>query len=307
MLSTNPRIGFVGFGEVAFHMSCGLKQAGVQDISAYTRDLTSHEKGGKLRRYAEIAGVELVPTLDELVARSELVISAVTAKAALEIATQTAQLIQPGVMFADLNNVIPAIKKQEAELINARGASFVDIALIEIPALVEHRALMYVSGDGAEEFGNVMNCFGMNIEVMPGEAGQAATVKALMNIYLKGMQALSIEVALSAYKASIPIDYLSLLVSKIVKNVPDEDEVAFWIGRGVLHAHRKTAEVKDLMKLMKTWGIDPLMMNATAQRLGVIAQYGLEEYIGENLHPEDSQSIFEVMDQLGVEKGIRLR
>jgi len=307
MLSTNPRIGFVGFGEVGFHMSCGLKQAGVQQIFAYSRGLAGSEKGARLRRYAQIAGVELVHTLDELVAESELVISAVTAKAALQIARATAQLIKPGAMFADLNNVIPAIKEQGAALINARGASFVDIALIEIPALVEHRALMYISGDGAEDFGTVMSRFGMNIEIMPGEAGRAATVKALMNIYLKGMQALSIEVALSAYKASIPIDHLSLLVSKIVQNVPDEGEMAFWIGRGALHAHRKTAEVKDIVKLMKGWGIDPMMMRATAQRLGAIAQYNLEDYIGENLHPEDSQSIFEVMDQIGVERGIGLR
>ena len=306
MLSANPRIGFVGFGEVGFHISCGLKQAGVREILAYDRNLTDSEKGDKLRRRAQIAGVELVSTLDDLMVQTELIISAVSAREALEVTVRTAKCIQPGTMFADLNNVIPAIKKQEAELVNARGASFVDIALIEIPALVEHRALMYVSGDGAEEFGKVMSQFGMNIEVMTGEAGQAATVKGLMNIYLKGMQALSIEVALSAYKASIPIDYLSLLISKLVKNVPDEDEVAFWIGRGVLHADRKTAEVKDLMKLMEGWGIDPLMMSATAERLGAVAQYGLEAYIGENLHPEDSQSIFEVMDQIGIERGIGL-
>lgn len=307
MLSANPRIGFIGFGEVGFHISYGLRQAGVGQILAFDRNLADPEKSDKLRQRAETAGVKLVPTLDDLTAQSELIVSAVTAKVALEMAAQTAECIQPGTMFADLNNVVPAIKKQGAALVNAKGASFVDIGLIEIPALVEHRALMYVSGDGAEEFGKVMRQFGMNIEVMPGEAGQAATVKALMNIYLKGMQALSIEVALSAYKASIPIDYLSLLISKLVKDVPDEDEVAFWIGRGVLHADRKTAEVKDLIVLMEGWGIEPLMMRATVQRLGAVAQYGLEAYIGQNLHPEDSQSIFDVMDQIGAQRGIGLR
>jgi 3-hydroxyisobutyrate dehydrogenase-like beta-hydroxyacid dehydrogenase len=306
MLSANPQIGFVGFGEVGFHVSCGLKQAGVERIAAYTRSLAGSKQCGKLHRYAQIAGVELVPTLDELVAQSELVISAAHAKGSLGIVREAAQYIRAGAMFADLNNVIPAVKRKGAALINARGASFVDIALLEIPALVEHRALMYVSGDGAEEFGRVMSKFGMNIEVMNAEAGQAATIKTLMNIYLKGMQALSIEVALSAYKASIPINLLSLLVAKMVKNVPDEDEMAFWIGRGVLHAGRKTAEVKDIMKMMKEWDIDPLMMSATARRLSAIAQYNLEDYIGENLNPEDSQSIFEVMDQIGVERGIGL-
>lgn len=307
MLSTNPGIGFIGFGEVGFHISYGLKQAGVKNIFAYTRYSDQSAKGEKLRCSAQTAGVELVPTLDELVAHSELVISAVNAKTALSMAKKTAQIIRADMMFADLNNVIPAAKKQAAKLINAKYASFVDIGLIEMPALVKHRALMYASGNGAEEFGKVMSQFGMNIEVMTAEAGQAATLKTLMNIYLKGMQALSIEVALSAYKADIPIDLLSLLVSKMVKNVPDEDEMAFWIGRGLLHAHRKAIEVKDIMKLMKDWGINPLMMQATARRLDEMAQYDLEDYIGKNFHPEDSQAIFKVIDQIGAERGIVLQ
>ena len=60
------------------------------------------------------------------------------------------------------------------------------------------------------------------------------------------------------------------------------------------------------MKLMKDWDVDPFMMKATAKRLNAIAQYDLEDYLGENLHPEDSQSICEVMDQIGIKRGIGL-
>jgi 3-hydroxyisobutyrate dehydrogenase-like beta-hydroxyacid dehydrogenase len=307
MLSSNPRIGFVGFGEVGFHLSKGLRQAGVEKIVAYDKGLVGTAKGEKVRRSAGLAGVQLVPTLEELVTQSELVISSAHARAALEIAKEAAQYIHAGAMFADLNNVMPSVKKKAAELINASGASFVDIGLLEIPALTEHKALMYVSGNGAKEFEEVMSKFGMNIEVTAEEAGQAATIKALMNIYLKGMQALSIEVALSAYKADIPINLLSLLVSKMVANVPDENEMAFWIERGMLHAGRKTAEVKDLMEMMKEWGIDAVMMEATVRRLDATAQYNLPDYVGENPYPDGCQSMLEVMEKIGTERGIGLR
>src|SRR5690349_15310275 len=156
MLSPNPRIGFIGFGEVAYHMSKGLRHAGVAYICAYGKALTTKtEKSAAMRRRAKAAGVELVPTLGQLVRQSELIISAAHSQTALEIAVEAAHYIRAGAIFADLNNAVPSVKKTEAELINARGASFVDIGLIELPALLEHKALMYVSGDGAEQFKKV--------------------------------------------------------------------------------------------------------------------------------------------------------
>jgi 3-hydroxyisobutyrate dehydrogenase-like beta-hydroxyacid dehydrogenase len=295
MASGDPIIGFIGFGEVAYHLSKGLREEGVQEILGYDRAVAEPRYGELIRKRAQDAGAELIPTLGELVARSELVISAVHGDVALEVAEEAARFIDPGRMFADLNNAAPSAKKRGAEMINAKGARFVDIGLFETPARVKHKALMVVSGDGAEEFKAVMSRYGMNIEVVPGEAGRATTIKTLANIYIKGVQALCLELALGAHKAGINPDLLGPLVVRPVATLPREKEMAFWIVRGGLYASRKASELQGVVETLEGWGIDPIMVEATIKRLEWIAQYKLGDRFEAELELEDYQAILQAI------------
>jgi 3-hydroxyisobutyrate dehydrogenase-like beta-hydroxyacid dehydrogenase len=306
-LSTNPIIGFIGFGEVAYYLSRGLRKEGVEHILAYARSMAKPGYGEGIRHRAQEAGVELTPTLEELVTRSELVISAVYGHVALEVAEDAARFIHPGSLFADLNNAPPSAKKQGAEVIHAKGAKFVDIGLFETPARAEHKALMVVSGDGAELFKEVMSKYGMNIEVIPGEAGKATTIKTLANIYIKGIQALCLELALSAYQAGVDLDLLGPLVVRPVATLPREQDMAFWIVRGGLYATRKAAELQDMLETIEGWGIDPIMMKATIQRLNLIAQYELKDHFRAGLSLEDYQAMLEAMHKIAQERAIGLK
>jgi 3-hydroxyisobutyrate dehydrogenase-like beta-hydroxyacid dehydrogenase len=307
MTSTNPTIGFIGFGEVAYYLSRGLSKEGVERILAYARSIAKPGYGEVIRQRAQEAEVELMPTLAELVTRSELVISAVYGHVALEVAEDAARFIHPGSLFADLNNAAPSAKQRGAEVIHAKGAKFIDIGLFETPARAGHKALMIVSGDGAEPFKEVMSQYGMNIEVIAGEAGKATIIKTLANIYIKGIQALCLELALSAYQAGIDLDLLGPLVVRPVATLPREQEMAFWIVRGGLSAARKAAELQDLIETMEGWGIDPIMMQATVKRLDVVAQYELKDHFKAGLSLEDYQAMLDAMDKIGQERAIGLR
>ena len=80
MISVNPKIGFIGFGEVAYHLSRGLKEEGVEQVLAFTRPGSQSQ----YNKRAKEANVELVSILDELVSRSEIIISAVHGHVALD-------------------------------------------------------------------------------------------------------------------------------------------------------------------------------------------------------------------------------
>lgn len=307
MTSTNPIIGFIGFGEVAYHLSRGLSKEGLEPILAYARSSAKPGYGEVIRQRAQEAGVELMPTLAELVTRSEVVISAVYGHVALEVAEDAARFIHPDSLFADLNNAAPSAKQRAAEVIHAKGAKFVDIGLFETPARAGHKGLMIVSGDGAGPFKEVMSQYGMNIEVVPGEAGQATTIKTLANIYIKGIQALCLELALSAHKAGIDLDLLGPLVVKPVAALPREQEMAFWIVRGGLSAARKAAELQDLLETIEGWGINPIMMEATIKRLNLIAQYELKDHFKAGLPLEDYQAMLEAMSKISEERKIGLK
>lgn len=303
MIPENPKIGFIGFGEVAYHLSKGLKKEGVEHILAFTRS------GSQFLYYqrAKEADVELVPALEELVTRSEIVISAVHGHVALDIAKDASRYIKEGCIFADLNNSTPSSKKQAAEVINAQGAQFADVGLFEPPAHAGHKVLMYVSGDGAAQFKKTMSKYGLIIEVLEGEPHKATIIKTLANIYMKGVQAVCLEVALSAQKAGVNLELLGPLVTRPVKDLPKDRELAFWSIRGAQSAARKTAELKDIVRAMREWGIDPVMMEATIKRLNLITEYKLKDYLRNDVLLDDYKAIIEAIDKTVKERGVALK
>ena len=279
MISKNPRIGFIGFGEVAYHFSKGLKEDGIREILAYDKNAKEMTKGEMVRRRAREAGVELAPSLRQLVVESDLIFSAVWGNAALKVAGQCASFVKAGQFYCDVNNTAPSVKMRGAEALNAKGAKYVDLALFVAPERDRHRSFMLASGDGARPFKKVMARYGMKPEVVPGGAGKATTIKTLVNIYYKGIQALCLEVAMSAWKVGIDTELLAPLVVKPVESLPKEEEMAFWIIRGILHAERKAAELESIIKAVREWGVKPIMLDATRKRLKTVSEYGLKGYM----------------------------
>ncbi len=67
------RVGFLGFGEAAYHFARGLTQNGLGGIAAYSRSGAKAASGDPLRQRAAEAGVELVATPRELCERTDLI------------------------------------------------------------------------------------------------------------------------------------------------------------------------------------------------------------------------------------------
>ena len=279
MIFKSPRIGFIGFGEVAYHFSRGLKEDGIREILAYDKNAKEITKGEMVRRRAREARVQLVPSLRQLVVESDLIFSAVWGNAALKVAGRCASFVRAGQFYCDVNNTAPSVKMRGAEMLNAKGAKYVDLALFVAPDRDKHRSFMLASGDGAHPFNKVMARYGMKPEVVPGGAGKATTIKTLVNIYYKGIQALCLEVAMSAWKVGIDTELLAPLVIKPVESLPKEEEMAFWIIRGILHAERKAAELESIIKAVREWGIKPIMLDAARKRLKTVSEYGLKGYM----------------------------
>ena len=279
MISKSPRIGFIGFGEVAYHFSRGLKEDGIREILAYDKNAKEMTKGEMVRRRAREAGVQLVPSLGQLAGNSDVIFSAVWGNAALKVAGQCASFVKAGQFYCDVNNTAPSVKMRGAEALNAKGAKYVDLALFVAPERDRHRSFMLASGDGARPFKKAMARYGMKPEVVPGGAGKATTIKTLVNIYYKGIQALCLEVAMSAWKVGIDTELLAPLLVKPVESLPKEEEMAFWIIRGILHAERKAAELESIIKAVREWGVKPIMLDATRKRLKTVSGYGLKGYM----------------------------
>ena len=115
-------VGFVGFGEAAFHIARGLRQPGIASITAY--DINTHTPGlgEKIRQRAAEAGVHLAESNEELIGSCEIVLSTVTSNQAVRAVEQNAPYLRASHLYADLNSVSPGLKQSIARMIEATGA-----------------------------------------------------------------------------------------------------------------------------------------------------------------------------------------
>jgi 3-hydroxyisobutyrate dehydrogenase-like beta-hydroxyacid dehydrogenase len=305
MISKNPKIGFIGFGEVAFHFSRGLKADGIQEIFAYDKNAKEVRKGDLVRQRAREAGVELVRGLRQLMAESDVVFSAVWGSTALKVAAQCASFVKAGQLYCDINNTAPSVKTRGAEMLNAKGGKYVDLALFVAPDREKHRSFMLASGDGARSLKRIMAPYGMKPQVVEGGAGQATTIKTLANIYYKGIQALCLELALSAWKVGINPQRLAPLVVKPVESLPKEEEMAFWIIRGILHAERKAAELESIIKAVREWGIKPIMLDATRKRLKTVTEYELKSTLDAAGRKGSDKALLKAIGKAQKKRGVK--
>ncbi|OGU55732.1 MAG: hypothetical protein A2V66_11735 [Ignavibacteria bacterium RBG_13_36_8] len=295
MIKNSPRIGFIGFGEVAYHLAIGLKESGIEKIFAFDAANQSTNQNRIIINRSNEIGAELQKNIEQVIKNSDLIISAVHGNAALDVAIESAKFLTSDKIYADINNTSPSTKLKIAKAVNDAGAKFVDLELFETPARAKHKSLMYMSGDGAVDFLTIMDKFGMSPKIIEGSSNKACEIKVLTNIYYKGLQALCLELGISANKAGIDLDLIASLVVQPVKELPDDSALAFWIFRGAIHAGRKAAELRDINQAIKDWGVEPIMMDAAMKRLELIARYNLKDHMDSEVSLENYKSILTIL------------
>src|SRR6185295_10224836 len=111
-------LGFVGFGEAAFHLAKGLREAGVKRTLAYDVNAHTPRLGETIEARARETRTELVEFSAALTASAGIIISAVTADQATAAAEQTAPYLTDQHIYADLNSVSPRTKQKVGEIIS---------------------------------------------------------------------------------------------------------------------------------------------------------------------------------------------
>ncbi|MEY2516005.1 MAG: binding domain of 6-phosphogluconate dehydrogenase, partial [bacterium] len=95
------QIAFVGVGELACSLAGGMSAAGAEAIAGWSRPRSDPAAAQATRDRAAAAGIPMRATLEEAVAGAQLVIAAVPAGAALEVARAAAGHVAPGCVYVD--------------------------------------------------------------------------------------------------------------------------------------------------------------------------------------------------------------
>ena len=238
----------------------GLGEAGL----AIARDLV--EGGAQVRAFDPRPdagdGVPRVERAADAVESADLVLSVNSAGAAVEAARAVSGGLAEGQVFADLNSAGAPLKRELASLLEPTGALFADVALLApVPGRGVHTPAL-ASGAGAVRFAERMRPFGMPVEVVGDEPGQAAVRKLLRSVFMKGFAAAAIE-ALAAARAAGCEDWLRAEIAAVLESADAALLERLETGSRK-HAARRVHEVEDASALLRELGVDPRISEASA-------------------------------------------
>jgi 3-hydroxyisobutyrate dehydrogenase-like beta-hydroxyacid dehydrogenase len=248
-----PVVTVLGLGEAGGRLAADLVTAGVE-VHGYDPVTSAPD------------GVAQAGDPTAAVSGSTVVLALTTASTALAAAESALPGLRTGAIYADLNTASPALKDDIAALVAGAGARFADVALL---GAVQARGLgtpTLASGPGALAFAEAFGPLGMPVEVVSDRPGDAAILKLLRSVFMKGLAASALE-SLRAADAAGQGRWL-------------EREIAAVIGEPLLerlvegsrrHAVRRVHEMEAACELLLELGVEPRIAAASASVLAELA------------------------------------
>jgi len=290
-------VGFIGFGEAGFEMAKGLHSEGTIRLFVYDLKGQDLEKAAWIKQRAREAGAAYLESTEEVVRKSDVILSLVTPEACVAVAREAALHLKPGQIYLDLTSSFPDDMKVIAALVDPTGAKFTDGAMMGALPIYGHKVLIYVAGPYAEKAAQVLNQRGMNLQFVGKEPGQASAIKLILSISTKGLEALLVEMLLAAHPYGVEEPVLSALNQFFVMGL--EALINRFVGSDAVHAGRRVREMEASVKLLKNLGVDPIMSEATVQRLKWSASLGLSEYF-RGISPEGYKEVIQAWEKIGL-------
>ncbi|BDZ72192.1 NAD(P)-dependent oxidoreductase [Methanobacterium petrolearium] len=274
------KVGFIGFGEVASTLSRGLLDQGVEVLTCV------EGRSPKTVDLAKSAGVELLLTFQEVVESSDVLLSTVVPDQAVHVAKEVGKNFKG--VYADLNNVSPSTVKEALSYVSPGKTT--DAAMM---GGIKNglKTPIIASGPGAEIFAE-LNQYGMNIEVIGLEIGQASALKMLRSAYTKGVSALLFETLYAAYQ--MDVDEVLLGYLNQTEGPFFQESATSRIKSSAFHAKRRAQEMDEVLEFLSYYE-DPLMIRAACEffhllpaRTGIIRK-----------KPADYREMFREVDYKG--------
>jgi 3-hydroxyisobutyrate dehydrogenase-like beta-hydroxyacid dehydrogenase len=255
-VSAPPAIAVLGLGEAGAAIASDLAAAGNRVL-------------GFDPAQSPPDGVEATADASAAVAAAKIVLSVNSAAVALELAEAVAPALVPDSLYADLNTSAPALKRAIAAAVEARGAAFADVALMEPVPDWGVRTPALASGSGAASFATAFERFGMPVTTVGAEPGAAAARKLARSVFMKG-QAAAIGEALEAAERLGCEDWLYANIESTLTSA-DGRMVRRLVEGSRRHAGRRVDEMAAAVAMLEELGVEPRVAAASEAWLRSLA------------------------------------
>jgi len=254
-------LAFIGFGEVGQTFAKGLSGNG--GLAAYDLLFDHPQKQGELIARAETLGVRVAADAADASRGARVVISAVTAAAAGDVASAAARYLRPGQIFFDINSASPRTKLTGAKNIEAAGAEFVEGAVMGAVAGPGLKVPILAGGRAAEAAAEILNGLGMNLTPVAIEIGRASATKLARSIVMKGLEAALLQSAAAARRWDVEAEVIASL-EKTYPGIDWRKAIAHAGERVGRHGVRRAEEMREAGAMLDDLGLDPSFCQAVA-------------------------------------------
>ena len=241
-MSAPASIGWLGFGEAAraFHGSLAQAHPG---IAVRAWDIKLRGAGAEEMRAAMRAAGVTEAGGPEALGQAEWVFSAVTADQSL-VAAESALAGLEGALFLDINSVSPDRKRATAEKVANAGGRYLDMAVMTPVHPRGHASPVLIAGPEAEALAPVLAGMGFTVEVAGDAVGAATAIKMVRSVFVKGLEAITVE-ALLAAEASGCFDEILASLSKSYPGLGWPEHADYVLERTLRHGARRAAEMEE--------------------------------------------------------------
>ncbi|MCC0029443.1 MAG: NAD(P)-dependent oxidoreductase [Brucellaceae bacterium] len=279
------RIGFLGFGEAARAFQDSLKAADpALRFSAWDILLLDEAGAPAMRAAMQAGGVE--ETGPEGLCEADWVVSAVTADQSLLALESIAPHLVQGQLVVDINSVSPGRKRDSAALTERAGAHYLDMAVMAPVHPRGHRTPVLLAGGGIEVALGDLERLGFDFREVGAEAGQATAIKMVRSLFVKGLEAVTVE-ALLAAKASGCFEEIVQSLSASYPGLGWPDFASYEFERTLRHGTRRAAEMRESAATVSELGLNGALAGEIAEvqeRMGALGLAGgdapLDELVG---------------------------
>lgn len=281
-------VGIVSAGAMGSALGARLREGGCRVVT------TAAGRRARTRQRAELAGLDVLGSLGELLSTSDAVLSVVPPGAAREVARALAGAMgtvgrTPPV--ADLNAVSPETAAELAGILRRAGADLVDGSISGPPPTGPGTTRVYLSGPRAAEVA-ALPFAGVELRVVGEAVGLASAVKMCTASVYKGRVALLAQALRTAHAHGVAEHVLDDLTTT---GVADRDRTGTTLARASAKAWRYVAEMEEIAATQAAAGLPPELFRAFAAVYAELADRAPE------LEPEDvpaGLALAEVLDAL---------
>jgi 3-hydroxyisobutyrate dehydrogenase-like beta-hydroxyacid dehydrogenase len=276
-------IGFLGFGEAGSTIARGLRARGTTDIVAYD---IAQQTSQLVQRRAQEGDVPLVDDPAALAAAADVIVSAVVCTQASAAAGSIADHLGEQHWYLDINSVAPGVKHAIAASLEPRGVDYVDVAVMANVTDDFDRLPLLLAGSRADAvIDEVFADVGFHATPVSATPGEAARIKMFRSLFVKGLEALSLEAMLACYPTGVHERVLESFEASF-GGYTFPELVKHLIERHAIHGERRGNELEEVAGALREVGVDPIMAEAGYERMRWDVDRGLQKQFAGGEDPD---------------------